>query len=174
MNSYDHINEYIDNRVNDSEARELVSDFAILWNQYERTVFEGEHHIGAIRNKIRDYYSITNMPQINELYDRFEKYLEYRHIPFDYEGIREAYSIRIKDDSPDGKGDLYKNQLEEAINYKSSFAKTYLLMIIAAKVRNNMFHGTKGSWELKENKELFRICNELIMGILEVTHFKDI
>jgi hypothetical protein len=61
----------------------------------------------------------------------------------------------------------------KAINNKGSFAKTYLLMIIAAKIRNNMFHGTKGPWELKENKELFKICNELLMCILEATCFKD-
>jgi hypothetical protein len=36
-----------------------------------------------------------------------------------------------------------------------------------------MFHGTKGPWELKENKELFKICNELLMCILEATCFKD-
>ena len=172
MDTYDHINEYINNRVNDREARELVSDFAILWNQYERTVFKGEHHIGGIRIKIKQHYYITQMPQINVLYDRFEKYLKCRDIKFEYEDIKRAYNIRIKND-PKQKGDLYKDELEDAINNKSSIAKTYLLMIIAAKIRNNMFHGTKGPWELKENKELFKICNELLMCILEATCFKD-
>ena len=82
------------------------------------------------------------------LYDRFEKYLKSRNIKFEYEDIKRAYSIRIKNDNPERKGDLYRNQLEEAINNKSSIDKTYLLMIIAAKIRNNMFHGTKGPWEL--------------------------
>ena len=174
MDTYDHINEYINNRVNDGEARELVSDFAILWNQYERTVFKGEHHIGGIRKKIEQHDYITEMPQINVLYDRFEKYLESRNIKFEYEDIKRAYSIRIKNDNPVRRGDLYKDELEKAINNKNSFAKTYLLMIIAAKIRNNMFHGTKGPWELKENKELFKICNELLMCILEATHSKDL
>ena len=174
MDTYDHINEYINNRVNDGEARELVSDFAILWNQYERTVFKGEHHIGGIIYKLNQYSCITKMPQINVLYDRFEKYLKYRDIEFEYEDIKRAYNIRIKDDHPEHRGDLYKYQLEKAINNKSSLAKTYLLMIIAAKIRNNMFHGTKGPWELKENKELFKICNELLMCILEATRFKDL
>ena len=173
MDTYDHINEYINNRVKDREARELVSDFAILWNQYERTVFKGEHHIRDIRNKINQYY-INEIPQINVLYDRFEKYLKSRNIKFEYEDIKRAYNIRIKDDHPEYRGDLNKDQLEKAINNKSSFAKTYLLMIIAAKIRNNMFHGTKGPWELKENKELFKICNELLMCILEETDSKDL
>jgi hypothetical protein len=173
MDTYDHINEYINKRVKDKEARELVSDFAILWNQYERTVFEGEHHIRGIKDKINQYSDITERPQINVLYDRFEKYLKSRNIKFEYEDIKRAYNIRIKKDNPKRKGDLYKDELEEAINNKSSIAKTYLLMIIAAKIRNNMFHGTKGPWELKENKELFKICNELLMCILEATCFKD-
>lgn len=173
MDTYDHINEYINKRVKDREARELVSDFAILWNQYERTVFKGEHHIRDIKIKIKQY-NINEIPQINVLYDRFEKYLESRKINFEYEDIKRAYSIRIKNDNPEHRGDLKKDQLEKAINNKSSFDKTYLLMIIAAKIRNNMFHGTKGPWELKENKELFKICNELLMCILEATRFKDL
>lgn len=174
MNGYDHITDYIDGRVQDDEVRMLVSDFAILWNQYERALYMGEHHIGAIKRILRSYAIIKDIPNLDELYNRFLDYLKYRNIQFDYDGIRFAYGIRIKDNSLDNSGDIYRNQLEQAISRKDLESKAYLLLLITAKVRNNMFHGNKGTWELKEQKELFRICNEMLMAVLEITNLKDL
>ncbi len=170
---YDHINEYISSRVNDEEVRGLISDFAILWNQYERTIYEGEHHIRDIRKKIHQYPKIKDIENLDELYNRFLKYLEYRHISFSCDGLGEAYRIRIKDDN-NLKGEIFRADLERILNGNDSYSKTYLLLLIAARVRNNMFHGMKGQWDLKEQKELFRICNEMLMAVLEITNLKDL
>ncbi len=167
-NNYDHINEYINSRVNDKEARELVSDFAILWNQYERCLYNGEHHIGTIWKKIK-YYKLEKIPNINILFNRLINYLSKRKIDFSYEGIIEAYNIRIKKEKDD-KGDIYENVFKNIIICNNSYKKINLLLIIAAKVRNNMFHGTKGPWELKEQKELFRIINETLMETIKYTN----
>lgn len=173
MNDYNSISCYIDDRVKDGEVRMLVSDFAILWNQYERALYKGEHHIRDIENKLHSYSEIMDIDKLDKLYNRFCEYLKYRDISFDYKGIKTAYNIRIKDDCYNKRGDLYRKQLECAITDNSSFSRAYLLLIIIAKVRNNMFHGNKGAWELKEQKELFKICNEMLMSVLEITKLKD-
>ena len=174
VDEYDHINDYINSRVNDDEARMLVSDFAILWNQYERTLYEKGHHIGAIWSKINKYKNqILSIQKLNDLYNRFSDYLKFRNIPFNYDGIEDAYKFNVKKEKPDDRIDIEKWKLEEAINEKDPIHKAYLLLLISAKVRNNMFHGTKGPWELSEQKELFKICNEMLMAVLEATNFKD-
>ncbi len=174
MDGYDHINDYINSRVNDDEARMLVSDFAILWNQYERTLYEEGHHIGGIWGKIREYNNqILGINELDNLYNRFIDYLDLRNISFDYDGIKKAYKFRIKEENQVDRYDIKKWQLEDAINKKDPLHKAYLLLLIAAKVRNNMFHGSKGPWELSENKELFKIINEMLMAVLEATNLKN-
>ena len=171
MDTYDHVDEYINSRVTDKDTRLLISDFAILWNQYEKALYDGEHHIGRIKSMIENHYEITQIENLDDLYNRFLKYLESRNTPFNYNGIINAYNIRIKSELGD-KGDLLAKDLENAIYVKTSFSKIHLLLIIAAKVRNNMFHGTKDTSKLDKQKELFKICNELLMSILEITNLK--
>ncbi len=177
--NYDHINEYLDERVNkDDKARKLVSDFALLWNQYERTIFHGEHHIWAIKMHLTD---AVKSEEIENLYNDFIEYLHIRKIPFTFDGMVGAYNIRIKEieeennpNSDNVKYDFDRKTFEKILNRKDKRGKAHLLLIIAAKVRNNMFHGTKGAWELPEQKGLFVICNKLLMEMLEVTNNKYI
>ena len=160
--NYDYINEYINERVNrDKEARELISDFALLWNQYERTIFDGYHHIRDVRNKI-DVMNIRIL-DVDNLLRRFKKYLKYRNIEYKSEYIKEAYRIKYNEN-------FSRAYFEHIMKSKEIKDKLEFLLIIIARVRNNMFHGTKGPWELTEQKELFRICNETLMKVLEATY----
>ena len=84
-------------------------------------------------------------------------------------GIKEAFNIWVKFYERD-KGDILEDELEYALYDKSPRGKVYLLLFIAAKVRNNMFHGTKDTRTLDEQKELFEIINELLMSVLEITY----
>lgn len=181
--TYDHINDYLKARINDPKAPEvrgLIADFALLWNQYERTIYNGDHHIYEIKRTI-NHFNLDDIKEIDELYDRFQKYVLSRKHNFTINDICEMFKIRIierqwdeREQKYKNKGDIFKRDLENAINGDDNFNKIYLLLIIAAKVRNNMFHGTKGAWELPRQKELFRICNETIMCVLRKTHMEDI
>ena len=158
--NYDHINEYLDERINnDKEARELVSDFALLWNQYERTLFNSNHHLKDLRETL-DFFNISI--NVDELFYRFKEYLKKRKISYTPYELNEAYRIELK-------GEYYE-KFARMIYTDCPEDRLYILLIIAARVRNNMFHGTKGPWELPKQKELFRICNEVLMKVLEATN----
>lgn len=181
--TYDHIDYYLKNRINDPnapEVRNLIADFALLWNQYERTLYKKEHHIYEIKKTIKKF-KLDDIEEIDELYDRFTKYVISRDYEFTVDDIHEMFNINFISKQWDEKkqkyifkGDIHKRDLENAINIKDKYNKIYLLLLISAKVRNNMFHGTKGAWELPKQKDLFRICNETLMCVLKKTHMEDI
>ena len=52
-NEYDHIKDYVKNSVDDEETQALISDFAILWNEYEDELFFKEHHVKDIPDMIQ-------------------------------------------------------------------------------------------------------------------------
>jgi hypothetical protein len=183
-NNYDHIKDYLKGRIKDPkdpEVRGLIADFALLWNQYERTIFEGEHHIGDVQKKIKSF-KLDRMANVKSLYDRFKNYVEYRRYDFTYEGLTDMFKIRIikevgvdKNNEPIfTRGEIEEESLRKMIEIDNPFNEIYLLLFITAKVRNNMFHGTKGAWELPKQKELFRICNETLMNVLEETHMQNV
>ena len=84
-NEYDHIKDYVKNSVGDEETQLLISDFAILWNEYEDELYDKGHHIKSIPKmitnlKINGYYS----SKIIKLYDRLVEYIKSRN-EYDYD-----------------------------------------------------------------------------------------
>ena len=164
-NMCDYINKYLNGQIKGDDPiviRTLIGDFAILWNQYERTIYKKNHRIGMIKKKIKKWH-LDRINSIDSLYLRLKKYIEHRGYHFSKEDIRERFNIdnKISDDD-----------INSMITGNTNFDKVYCLLVIAARVRNNMFHGDKGAWELQEQKELFMICSELLMGVLEITNMK--
>lgn len=182
-NNYDHINEYLNARINDShptEIRQLIGDFTILWNQYERAIYDKGHHIYEIKSKIA-LHKLEKIPNITVIYNRFKKYVSYRGYEYTAESLIDMFNIRIIKNKFDKRtktvkklGDIDQRDVETMIRGSTPFEKLYCLLVIVAKVRNNMFHGTKGAWELSKQKDLFRLCNELLMSVLETTNTQDI
>lgn len=161
---YDKIEEYIE-RTLDKELRLLISDFAILWNEYEKNIFNTCYCSRKLKSKIIDNvdYDDNFQQNINRLYLRFKKYLEDRKILFSTKSIINSYKIRNNDISPE--------ELNKLIESSDDKDKLYLLLLIIARVRNNMFHGIKRLDQLTNQKELFKISNETLTLILSKTNY---
>ena len=167
---YDHIRIYIDNNVGDSETQLLISDFAILWNEYEDELYNKEHHIRNIPGVIRKLNIIKCTSQINKLYDRLLIYINNK-MNFDYETIVRNYNIMIKDsvnNNSTHSGEIYESTLKRIMFSDKLKDKLHFMLVIIARVRNNMFHGEKEIQLLKQQKELFKICNETLKMVLDM------
>ena len=180
--NYDHIREYVDSMASD-DTRELVSDFAILWNMYEKVLFGREHHIKDIKFHILREISFdkNNSVIINKWYNELEEYLSKKEpiVLMDYESLVKYFHILIKKpvivngviQKKDGKtqyskGDIFERNMRRIIDSSDIESKLHLLLIIVARVRNNMFHGIKKVEKLDEQAELFIICNQILNFVL--------
>ena len=174
--NYDHIKEYIAEDV-EPDVRLLVSDFAILWNNYEKYLFSDyngnpSYRYSKITNKTENKICIidrvfNNMntdyeKEIIDLYDEFMKFFKNRYGDFSIEKFIYEYKVR--------KNDISTDELSNLINNPNLKNKYLLLMLMVGRVRNNMFHGIKVVRELNEQKELFEICNRLLTLSLDITN----
>ena len=181
-NEYDHIKDYVKNSVGDEETQLLISDFAILWNEYEDELFDKGHHIKSIPKMIADlringYYT----SKICKLYDKLIEYIKSRN-EYSYDKLVDGYNILIKtpvlnDDGSikhydDGnivyQGEIFEDRFRKIMNSTNIEDKLYFMLLIVARVRNNMFHGLKGIYDLKYQKELFKVCNEILKLVLDI------
>ena len=167
-NDYDQIQNYLSDIVKDY-MRLIISDFAILWNKYEESLFNKNYHSSKIEinviDRLKNEENSMNsdfMIKIKALYSRTIKYFQYRHITVDYDNLRDHYSIR--------DNDISREKLEELIRSNNFMDKLYFLLFIAGRIRNNMFHGIKGINDLPNQKELFIICNETLALVLKATN----
>lgn len=179
---YDHISNYVKNSVGDDETRILVSDFAILWNEYEDELFSKGHRINLISNminglKIKNIYIV----KIEELYNKLVVYIKSKN-EFTYNEIVKGYNILIKKAKCDNNGNIMqdkygnaiynggipKEELKRIMTSDNYLDKLHFMLIIVARVRNNMFHGTKGISDLKYQKELFKTCNAILKLVLDI------
>lgn len=166
--NYDHIDKYIKNKVNDDETLSLVSDFAILWNLYEDELYGENYKPSKLKNMI-GIFDIVNRDDItsdiNLLFCRLKDYIASKH-SFGYSSVVNAFSIRI------GK-DINESELRFIMQSDSCIDKLNFLLLIAARVRNNMFHGIKGVYDLKNQKELFRVCNSVLKMAIDLKMEND-
>lgn len=156
---YNQIEKYI-GKVLENETRLLVSDFAILWNKYENSIFNNNYNPRSINEKVLEKIKKDNNFEIkvNSLYESFCEYLQNKKIKFNTHDIISKFSIRKKDISVE--------ELNFMINSDENKDKLKLLLIIIGRVRNNMFHGIKLIIDLNTQKELFRISNQILFLVL--------
>lgn len=163
---YNQIEKYI-RKVLENETRLLVSDFAILWNKYENSIFNNNYNPRRINEKVLEKIKKDNNFEIkvNSLYESFCEYLQYKKIKFNTYDIIRKFSIR--------ENDISVEELNFIINSDEYKDKLKLLLIIIGRVRNNMFHGIKLIIDLNTQKELFRISNQILFLVLMNRNLSD-
>ena len=179
-NQYDHIDDYLQieiyepkdlNRPNEPKIKGLIADFAILWNLYEKALYKKEHRLRYIKKVIKENH-LSEINDIDYLYSRFKEYIQNKYGQFDKSIIANRFNIRVKEEILNDNRieekfwDITNYDLDRMIRGISEFDRIYCLLIIVAKVRNNMFHGIKDITELPKQKELFKICNATLISIL--------
>lgn len=186
-NNYDHIKKYVADGVGDEDTQLLISDFAILWNEYEDELYSKEHHIKSI-SKVVYRLNIDEEFEnvINRLFDDLKGYISSKS-GYVFEKIVNAYHILIKEPLKDEygniqyykdgriiyRGEIYEEELKRIMFSEDVNDKLYFLLLIVGRVRNNMFHGIKGISELKTQKKLFMTCNEILKLVLDINRQKN-
>lgn len=179
---YDHIRDYVVKSVGDDETRLLISDFAILWNEYEDELYNGEHHIKSIPRTLKrlnvEIDSFEN--KISNIYFRLVNYIKSKG-EFSFDGIVRGYNVILREPVIENgkilkydngeiiyRGEITELNLKRIINSDMPVDRLHFMLFIAGRVRNNMFHGSKGIYTLKEQKELFKACNETLKLVLDI------
>ncbi len=179
-NQYDHIVDYIRNetRVGD-ETRMLISDFAILWNKYEKTFHYNNQQIknlGSFCSRIlegdRNCVNDEGKAIISELYESLVSYIKTHYGKYECSDLKKRFEICRPKRDPNGNvigkpiEDIGDGDLKRIMNAKTVIDKLHFLLLIITRVRNNMFHGVKDTNNLGGQNELFVICNKTLHMML--------
>ncbi|MDO5451632.1 MAG: hypothetical protein Q4F56_00910 [Candidatus Saccharibacteria bacterium] len=161
-NEYDRIVEYINDEGIDSETQLLICAFAVLWNRYEDELYENYYKADKLQGEVNKLCRFIIHDQVDYLYEELKKYLTHK-TNYNYGGIKTYFNISDKE----AKGGMLNNM----INGKNDKCKLHFLLLICARVRNNMFHGIKDRRNLNSQKRLFEICNMTLMEALRMHGF---
>lgn len=171
---YDHIKEYISADI-DEDLRLMISDFALLWNNYESSLFskmidgewEPKYSAFDLKNKIDDIMLDINtddIEEINVVFDGFEYYCQKRYGAFNWNTLCTHFKFRneLKDDEA-------LVLISKSQNMGDIKSRLLLLLIVIGRIRNNMFHGIKEIKELNKQKDLFLMANAILSKVLSKT-----
>ena len=179
-NDYDHIDDYInENMCVHFDTRMKISDFAILWNEYENCFHHNDQKIMELKNFCLDELGKNESKidseyreRIKELYIMLVSYIRKHYGIFECNALKRHFDInRPKKDKKGNVIGIYKDidegDLKRIMHAKSSADRLHFLLFIITRVRNNMFHGIKNPYDLDSQKDLFIICNNTLCMMLE-------
>jgi hypothetical protein len=135
-----------------AQEREAIKDFSLFWTLYEGTFLNASSSADAI---IRDVHSLKAHGRLT--LDPFRpaiKYFTERYFdgtnPTD---VFQGLHLRSNDHRP---------LVEHVVRGKSSDEAEILsaILIIVLRLRNNLFHGVKWSYGIKDQLENFRNAND--------------
>lgn len=139
--------------------RRAIFDFAFLWSLFEAQVMGNFARADRIRQKV-DAWSQAGMLEA-ELYDAELGYFRNRyfadsalthHFPF--------LALRPSDHS-----ELVQAVIEGANDDPRD--RMLALLMIVWRLRNNLFHGAKWAYGLRDQRENFTHANSVLMRLLE-------
>lgn len=140
--------------------RQQIFQFLLLWSLYEAKVHATKASANLILAKVHEW---STQGEIDR--SRFEAHLEYfRHRYFVKGELSSDFSrLRLQ---PNNKPDLVKSVLSGATdNTEDCFV---VLLIIAYRLRNNLFHGVKWADGIQGQSENFNHANTLLIYALEI------
>jgi hypothetical protein len=142
------------------EAVEQISQFSLLWTYFEAKVLETNAtaaKIVAVSNEIvangadqRDEVtaSLQHFRERCVEEDRFNYHFDQLH-------FRQSDRQQLVADVLLGKSEAKQDQLAAAL-------------LIVLRLRNNLFHGLKWAYELRDQQENFRLATELLVAACEL------
>lgn len=139
--------------------RRAIFEFTFLWSLFESQVMGKFAQAGLIRAKVDKWAGAGSLNA--SLYDAELVYFRSRYFAdgkltyhFDFLFLRSS-------DHPE----LVKAVLEGANNDPRD--RMLALLMIVWRLRNNLFHGAKWAYELRDQRENFTHANSVLMRILD-------
>lgn len=149
--------------VIDNEQKNEMLNFTLLWSLFESKFFKNSASAGKIEK-------LCMRIKTDLIIDDFKVFLDYfkdRYV--DNNSLNKTFnklSFRNND-----KEVMVRNVLlDQEVNIVKSVAS---LLIIVYRIRNNFFHGKKWEYEIQGQYDNFKIANNILKKILEVTKSEE-
>lgn len=139
--------------------RRAIFDFAFLWSLFEAQIMANFAGADRIRERI-DAWALDGTLEA-ELYDEELAYFRNRYFAdgaltyhFPHLNLRPADHPALVRAVIEGTNETPRDRM-------------LALLMIVWRLRNNLFHGAKWAYELRDQRENFRHANGVLMRILE-------
>lgn len=145
----------------EQKEREAISDFCLLWSLFEEWVLENEGSIPMIKSKVTE--AVKKDYGLD--FGAFEPPLSFfKERYFDGESFNNRFEALRFQGKKNGR-----NEVELALSGKAECEADALLalLIIVYRLRNNLLHGEKWSYNLKEQFGNFTNANLVLMHSIE-------
>jgi hypothetical protein len=157
------VNEYTRPAIEVStEAFAPILHFVLMWNLFERDACGKEANPASIERAVNRAFSDGNLSG----QDFREHLLYFRHLSSRHGPGLEPYFTALKLTNERAKyvvGGVLNGTLNDPNNV------VYALLLIAHRIRNNLFHGEKEVAILHAQAELFQAVNSLLASYLSLT-----
>jgi hypothetical protein len=139
--------------------RQVIFDFTFLWSLFESQVMDNFARVDRIRDRV-DTWSADNMLGA-DLYGDELDYFRHRYFAdgafthhFPGLGLRQSDYLELVRDVIGGVSDEPRDRM-------------LALLMIVWRLRNNLFHGAKWAYELRDQRANFTHANSILMRLLE-------
>lgn len=146
----------------DASTFEPILHFSLMWNLFERDACGKEANPANIEKAVQKTFTEGKLA-----IEPFTEHLKYFRDRAQQDGMTiERYLDALKMSNPKARN-LVKGVLSTTLSDPNN--AVYALLLIAHRIRNNLFHGEKEVALLHSQAELFRVINSLIATYLETT-----
>jgi hypothetical protein len=143
----------------DYEQLRPVLCFSLIWNVFESIACNRNANPTAIRRSVDRAHSADQLDSLK--YSRYVKFFRTRYL---HDGtIDEAFNRLLMTDR--NSQTIVHRVLNGDDNDSNNVV--YALLLIAHRIRNNLFHGNKNVTGLHRQVELFQVVNHLLSDYVE-------
>ncbi|MEP7337055.1 MAG: hypothetical protein ABI977_04875 [Acidobacteriota bacterium] len=163
FDALDWIDQYFAGRakLNFDQLRPVLC-FSLIWNLFETVACHRKADPNSIRQAVDQAVDRGRLSQVT-----YVKYVEYFRSRYLHDGnIDHVFAVFILDHER-SKAVVRGVLLDEMQDLNNI---VYALLLIANRVRNNLFHGNKRLETLHTQTELFHVVNSLLATFLEDFH----
>lgn len=139
--------------------RQAIFDFAFLWSLFESQVMDNFARADRIRERVDAWSAEGTLAA--ELYEGELAYFRDRYFTDGALSHHFPYLDLRKSDHPE----LVQAVIEGKTNDPRD--RMLALLMIVWRLRNNLFHGAKWAYELRDQRSNFNHANSVLMRLLE-------
>ena len=137
-----------------------IMHFTMLWSFFENYVFSTSVNASAISKKMTDWASRCKFP-----IGMFELDIQYFRNRYISKGSVNTKFMNLRFRGNDNL-ELVKDVLLGSNEKESSIATA--LLIIVLRIRNNLFHGLKWEYGIRNQLRNFEVANRILIKIIEL------
>ena len=160
FDAFDWIDRYFAGRARlDYDGLRPVLCFSLIWNLFETVACRRQANPTSIREAVDHAGDSGRLKQAT-----YTKYADYFRGRYLHDGdIDHVFAVLFMDHA--GSKTVVRGVLLGEMHDLNNVV--YALLLIAHRIRNNLFHGNKGIETLHTQTDLFRVVNRLLATFLE-------